>query len=376
MNSLSSSNVSLVKKTVKKLNLPKRPVGEPSEPKSLNKRSVSNVKNNEALEVSGQLRTSIQNPLYANAKTPTQPVLSMKLLKRTQKLNEKSLSSLGNPAVRTKDSSDELKEAANKEAKRLERKFQSSLKGVSEGTPEYFKKHTEFLAKIIKNDKAFGGLLATIKEAYESKIRQIESGPLYELHLKLKEEKNSLLEGRKLKYNETQFLESKIKTLSRQNVEISRKLQTVEEKYSEIQEKFASFSQENKEQQPRTDDAWRFLIAENRNYEEIYNHLQDESKNYRSKEKRLLKLIEAIKARGVPVDEILLAKERGHQHSPLATPSSETDRITEDAPKPVLRPSVVPSLHLASLQNESYSSSTSSEHSESPSEGTSPDTDE
>ena len=107
------------------------------------------------------------------------------------------------------------------------------------------------------------------------------------------------------------------------------------------------------------------MLLENQNYSEAYGKLKEEIKNYRYKEKKLLKLIVALKQKGYPVEEIYEAEVEKKKPKPLPHYSgseelesnSEAENLVSGRPPGKEKPKIIPNLNFQELNPESVSSS-------------------
>mmetsp|Transcript_32746 Transcript_32746/g.32451 ORF Transcript_32746/g.32451 Transcript_32746/m.32451 type:complete len:109 (-) Transcript_32746:8-334(-) len=93
--------------------------------------------------------------------------------------------------------------------------------------------------------------------------------------------------------------------------------------------------------------------------------MKAELKSFRSKEKKLLKLIMAMKKRGYPVEEVyekdVVKRRKIEKQSDQEKPENESEEelIVSGPLKPVPKPDFIPNLKLENVQPESFSSSSS-----------------
>mmetsp|Transcript_7184 Transcript_7184/g.7042 ORF Transcript_7184/g.7042 Transcript_7184/m.7042 type:complete len:114 (-) Transcript_7184:16-357(-) len=101
--------------------------------------------------------------------------------------------------------------------------------------------------------------------------------------------------------------------------------------------------------------------------------MRNELKSFAYKEKKLLKLILAMKKRGYPVEEIYEQEVRGHSkkkkkdyeynESDECPDDTENEQLVSGRPKSVEKPGMIPSLNLKEIKLDTpYSSSSSSSY--------------
>ena len=83
--------------------------------------------------------------------------------------------------------------------------------------------------------------------------------------------------------------------------------------------------------------------------------MKEDLKTYRKKEKKLLKLILAMKNRGYPVEEIYNKEIFGID--PQIEENSESDRIVSGRTPEVIKPEKVPALKMEKVEPETFTSS-------------------
>ena len=125
---------------------------------------------------------------------------------------------------------------------------------------------------------------------------------------------------------------------------------------------------------PLNEESWQFLVGQNKQFSEACKELKAKNKAYRKSEKKLLKLVLALKNQGIPVEQIYetdvkqAAKKKkkqrvyqGNIDDEPAPDDTEGENIVEGPPKMISRPGCVPSLE---LEENFYESSESSSYPE------------
>ena len=100
------------------------------------------------------------------------------------------------------------------------------------------------------------------------------------------------------------------------------------------------------------------MVLENQSYSEVCKKMKKDIKNYKAKEKKLLKLVLAMKKRGYPIEEVYNKDVYGITDE--YEENSESDRILSGSASEVQKPSNVPALRIDKLEPESFTSSSCS----------------
>ncbi|CAG9333195.1 unnamed protein product [Blepharisma stoltei] len=278
------------------------------------------------------------------------------------------------------DSKDPLLEYArqNREVQSLEFKLTKQLRDQSgkSNSPkmqkEVFDIYSKMFAEIIEKDTLFGPLLLKIQHAYEDWMISATSD-YKETSQNLKFELSELSKKCQLQNEDKKTMDRKIEKLSKENYELSKSLEEQEERYAELQEKIFKIADIKIDQLPKDDETWKFLVAENQNYASVCENMRNELKNYAYKEKKLLKLVLAMKKRGYPVEEIYDQEVAHHKkkkkkqeqnqnqiESEEYPDDTENEQLVSERLKYKAKPESIPSLNLKDIQAETLYSSTSS----------------
>lgn len=162
---------------------------------------------------------------------------------------------------------------------------------TSDQLPEKHKKHNEVLEKIIEKDALYGPLLSRIKHFYD------------ELHKHYTDEIARLIAVVDSQVSEKQSYLRMVERVSKENSDLGKEVQRLEALCIDMQSMLNEIKNIdiNNMQNP---DNWKSLVYENNHYSVLCKNLKLDLKDYQYKEEKLIKLIEAIKNRGYPVDEI------------------------------------------------------------------------
>jgi hypothetical protein len=202
----------------------------------------------------------------------------------------------------------------------------------------------------------FEGLLQSLSERFTAEINksQIQIAALQANLLKEIDEKKQL--------------KRKFEKIAKENVELCQSSDSFQQQCFEYQAKLHNIANAKMDNYPPSESAWRLMVSELGNYREWKEAASREMRMAQSKEKKLLALLNAIKKRGFPVEEVYESEIR----KPLPQPSlptegegeSETEALAT-GPAPVRpRPTQVPSLSLDSVEPDLTSESSFESESE------------
>jgi hypothetical protein len=219
--------------------------------------------------------------------------------------------------------------------------------------------YSEVFQEAIQLDKNFGPLLGKIKAAYETQITG--QSEVEKLSAEVKDLERNFTQERE----EKQFALKKLEKLSVENLELSRCLDDRENECMKLQEKLYQISQVDTKQLPSDDQAWQFLLSENHSYQELFSRMERDLANFESREKKLLRLLVAMKRRGYPVDDVYeedvqkpkAKKPQVELELPSEMEDSEAEALLDGPAKIMLRPEAVPALRLSEVEPESESDS-------------------
>lgn len=239
----------------------------------------------------------------------------------------------------------------------LDSKLTERLKNSQRG--RQFGVYAEVFQEAIQLDKSFGPLLSKIKSAYEEQISgQTE---VEKLSSEVKELERTFTQERE----ERQFALKKLEKFSVENLELSRCLDERENECLKLQEKLYQISQVDTQKMPAEEQAWQFLLSENHSYQELFYRMERDLTNFQNREKKLLRLLVAMKRRGYPVDNVYeedvqrpkVKKQPAALELPSEVEDSEAETLIEGPAKRMQKPEAVPALRLSEVEPESESDS-------------------
>jgi chromosome segregation ATPase len=259
----------------------------------------------------------------------------------------------------------------------------SSVKAIEDKLMENLKKNKTKNSKIepfrqafneiIQKDENFGGLLKKIKEGYEEMFKNNQIDTSKEVLDKLNDEISYMKEKLAKNKADKKFLIKKIEKLAKENTELSRNLDDRETRYVDLQDKLIKLSKVDTQEFPKDENSWKYLISENQHLIKLCDEMRKDIKHLSRKEKKLVKLVIALKNRGFPVEEVY--QEDVHKEKPKkvltcdepAIDNSENEDLVSGRPKTVKKPDIIPTLNLNEIEisQESSQSSFTSESEES-----------
>ncbi|OMJ94991.1 hypothetical protein SteCoe_1683 [Stentor coeruleus] len=181
-------------------------------------------------------------------------------------------------------------ESVKLQAKILKNRIEQMEK-AEEGDSIY-EKMIEFFSDVIDKDILFGSILRKIRSSYDITISKLNS------------------EIARLKnYLETQTSEKQsyirmLERISKENIELGNEVQRLESICSDLQNALDEIRNVKIDEMPKGVTEWKALVYENSQYSALVQNMKLDIKDYQFKEDQLIKLIDALKARGYPVDTV------------------------------------------------------------------------
>ena len=225
-------------------------------------------------------------------------------------------------------------------------------------TPGDYKAHAKvysrFLTIVIARSTEFKGLLTHLMYGYEQLIDNMQEQFVREV-AKLQSEIIGLQTGIIREADERKLLLRKIDKLSRENLEMGQQCDNYDKRFTEFQDKLYDIANVDMEDFPPTENAWRLLNSELDHYRVWRKKWDRELHISQSREKKLSKLVQALKARGFPVEDVYNSEVRTPAlsvHSAVRREGDEDEsvRLVEGRPSAVQRPAGVPELDLATVE--------------------------
>lgn len=250
---------------------------------------------------------------------------------RFHRMNSESLSHDRSLYLPSSDSFDS-QPSAIPEAQVLELRLNQRL---SESLTPKSQYHTfaEIFRLAIGQNRPFSSVLTRVKAAYDAayletlEFRQLQTA-FQSLTSDLQKEKE-----------ERRFVYKKLDKLAKENQELSKNLEERVGDCAELREKLLQIAQINTKKIPKTEENWKELVAENQQCQEKFNRLEKDLTTYKKREKRLIKLVLALKGRNYPVDAVY--EEDVHRPSRRSSCSEVSDRVTAQ-PEPKVPPLQLP----------------------------------
>lgn len=263
---------------------------------------------------------------------------------------------------------------SNNESEYSENKLMAKLKELSKTESQCIMNNDKFdvyrkiFLEVIEKDKTYGNLLLKIKNAYEEYIAVCSFNNNQANNADLRQEANDLNEKLRELLADRKMVYKKVEKLAKENVELSRSLEESESGYGELQEKLLLISKTKTDDLPKDDKSWKYIVAENKLLVDMCKQMKEELKLFRTKEKKLLKLILAMKKRGYPVEEVYekdIMKKKQEVLDERLESETDNENLTSGPPRNMTKPEIVPFLNLENLNEDSSSSESYSDSSES-----------
>jgi hypothetical protein len=212
--------------------------------------------------------------------------------------------------------------------------------------------HIHFV-EVVRASGQLGKVLALFQQGYEGLFEAMQEKYTSEVG-KLRTEIISLQGAILREVSDRKTFLAKIDKLSRENVEISSTCQSYEEKLSDYQEKLFDIANVQMDNYPPSQQAWQVLNSELQYYHTWKRKAERELKIVQVKEKKLIKLVHALKMRGYPVEEVYNADVKtpiASAHSAgIVRDENESQRLVSGRPKSLPKPQTVPSLELRGVE--------------------------
>jgi Translin-associated factor X-interacting N-terminus len=234
---------------------------------------------------------------------------------------------------------------------KLERKIIEAEKKKKENpiSFEVFEVYRSIFNEIIELDNTFGTVLKKIKIVYEDWIK-IKIGYVAE-NTQLKYDLVKVNKTAKDLKEQNEFLIEKIKKYSKENVKLGREIELKDHQYRSLQEHLIKISNISKDQYPPDDQSWKLIIAENNTYSELCLSMKKDIKNLKKNEKRLISLLDILRNKGFPVDEVYEENFKPNIKEKKSKPieSEDEECINTKSAKNIAKPACIPPLNLAGL---------------------------
>jgi len=204
--------------------------------------------------------------------------------------------------------------------------------------------YSEVFQQTIDKDKRFGSLLLKIKGFYETWLatflHQSSEKAVAQYTEQLRQAKKKI----QLYHDEKKQMLRKIEKLSKESLELSRKLDECEDDYDNLKQKLEYISSFDLDEIALDEKTWKYLVVENQGYHELFKKMQVEFKSAKDEEMRLLSLIQRMKDRGFPVEELEDRSESEEEDE------DDLEPLASGPEKKMQKPKIVPRLRLDVLQ--------------------------
>lgn len=208
--------------------------------------------------------------------------------------------------------------------------------------------YSHIFSQVIALNPSCKSLLVQIKAKYETWLRTLtdrehRSTSKHQsdvIHLQ-----NSLLQA----MEENSLLVKKVEKLALDKAELVRSRENCQRKCSQYQEKLYEVANTRLDEFPPTEEAWKLLTSELIAYKSWKKKILQELKTSQSKEKRLNELIQAMKKRGYPIDEVYNSDVKPHRQT---TSTRSADSSDSELLPATTYPKPVPQLRLEELDRQ------------------------
>ena len=274
----------------------------------------------------------------------------------------RSISELTTPTSQTQTRSCNAKEEGRPESWtsgviELELKLTQRLKALAkegDGVDSFdakFPLYSEIFQQVVDRDRQFGTLLMKIKTFYEARLVSVAqiTAPDKLLEAYAEQLKSA---RRKLQCyrEERKLMLRKIEKLSKETLELGRQLEECEEDYERLKEKLEYIGNVDLEEMTFDETTWKYLVVENQSYHELFRKMQSEFKAAKSQEDHMLVLMQHMKDRGYPVEELEKELFPIQREEEAAEEEEDLDPIVVEPEKRMPKPKNVPRLQLELLQ--------------------------
>jgi hypothetical protein len=188
----------------------------------------------------------------------------------------------------------------------------------------------------IGQDRPFSSVLARVKSAYDAAYLETLEGEKLQLAIQ------TLGTDIQKEKEERRFVYKKLDKLAKENQELTRGLEERAADCAELREKLAQIAQVDTSKISKSESQWTCLVAENQLCQDRFSTLEKDLKAYKKREKRLIKLVLALKARNYPVDAVYEEDVHRGGQSQLQSSRSEAAEPAKAQPEPKVPPLRLP----------------------------------
>jgi len=212
--------------------------------------------------------------------------------------------------------------------------------------------HIHFV-EVMRLNEQMGEVLELFQQGYEGLFQDLQGKYNFDVG-RLQAEVINLQSAILREASDRKTLLTKIDKLSRENVEISSTCQSYEEKLTDYQEKLFDIANVPMDHYPPSKQAWQVVNSEVEYYHTWKRKAEREMKILQVKEKKLIKLVHALKSRGYPVEEVYTTEVKtpapSAHSADIVRDENESQRLVSGRPKSMPKPVAVPSLELQGVE--------------------------
>ena len=212
--------------------------------------------------------------------------------------------------------------------------------------------HIHFV-EVMRLNEQMSEVLELFQQGYEGLFQDLQGKYNFDVG-RLQAEVINLQSAILREASDRKTLLTKIDKLSRENVEISSTCQSYEEKLTDYQEKLFDIANVPMDHYPPSKQAWQVVNSEVEYYHTWKRKAEREMKILQVKEKKLIKLVHALKSRGYPVEEVYTTEVKtpapSAHSADIVRDENESQRLVSGRPKSMPKPVAVPSLELQGVE--------------------------
>ncbi|CAG9318278.1 unnamed protein product [Blepharisma stoltei] len=162
----------------------------------------------------------------------------------------------------------------------------------------------EIFDEVVNRDVSFGPILLKIRDYYDLWITNLQKNDKPANIDDFLRDVTDMKQVYQQDFSCLKFMTKEIERLARENGEIAKDLNEKSQKCEEIEERLKKISSVNVDFVSKDIETWKFIVSENRAYENLIAKLKKQLNKYKYKEQKLMELVIALKNHGYPVEEI------------------------------------------------------------------------
>ena len=184
-------------------------------------------------------------------------------------------------------------------AKELENQLSQQIKRDNSIAP-----YKSTLSSIIQNEKTFGKVLVKLQDFYNGQVNSLQKPALIKLREQLGEEIEEFKAKIDLEKQEISDMKKRTEKYSKENKDLVNTVKEKEEKLGDMKDQLEQITGQDISYFPHNSETWEAIKDQIKELSDTCKHMKKEYKETRSSEKKLVKLVLALKKRGIPVEEV------------------------------------------------------------------------